>query len=556
MCGDRPVADQERWLTRVAWVGAGLAVAALWWTAPAIGFVRDEGYYFKAARLYVGWFGEWASGAAFTDDVIRRYFDYNHEHPPLVKLVQGGLHALLHEGMGVAPSQALRSAGFLSAGAMLLATFYLGRAAYGAPAGLLGMGLVASLPRPFFDAHLACFDIPIAALWTWSVHTFLLAWRETTARGRLGPWAWVAGAVFGLGLASKLNALFLPVVFVAIWLADPPTSLWPWSRAGPGGTREWVLPGLPRLLLRTAWVGGLVFLATWPYLWPAPLARTGEYLRFHLQHEHYPISYFHQLWVAPPFPVSFPWVMTALTVPGPVLVLGAVGLAWTAGEAWRRDPRAVALLVSALLPIVLISLPGTPIFGGTKHWYNALPALCVMAGRVGALGLARLAGGKAWASALGALLLMGPGVAGIVRTHPFGIAYYNEWAGGVRGAAELGMQRAFWGTVARPLLDDLPPGQRVFFHRTNYDSYRMYREERVLPSGTTWSNEVEPASVAWYFEQPEHAETQSEIWTHLGTRPVAGVYLDNVCLAQMYVRGRSRAPPDREGGAASPTPGP
>ncbi|MGB9599730.1 MAG: hypothetical protein ACPL7I_04195 [Myxococcota bacterium] len=65
-------------------------------TSKDIGFVRDEGYYFKAAEQYNGWFVELLENikkgrplASFTKANIDRYFDYNHEHPALMKELFG-----------------------------------------------------------------------------------------------------------------------------------------------------------------------------------------------------------------------------------------------------------------------------------------------------------------------------------------------------------------------------------------------------------------------------------------------------------------------------------
>ncbi|HJL41227.1 MAG TPA: glycosyltransferase family 39 protein [Myxococcales bacterium LLY-WYZ-16_1] len=527
---------------------AALALAALhfvvlWVTAPSIGFVRDEGYYFKAAEQYFEWFeafGEHGFGA-LSDSVIRKHFEYNSEHPAFPKLVQGGFHALLHETLGVADAaQGFRAAGFFFAALALLGTFALGLELYGAAVGWVAAAGLATMPRFFFDAHLATFDVPMTAAWVWSLWAFLRAWRQPS-RGRVG----LAGLVFGLALSTKLNAFFLPFVFAAVWLAEPPEALRVRRRPGPSGTVDWVLPGLPGPLVSVGLLGIAVFFAAWPYLWPDPVNRFGAYLRFHLGHEHYPISYFGELWVQPPFPLSFPWVMTALTVPAPWLVLGAFGLLRSAFRRWNGAT--AVLVVGTFLPIAVIGLPNTPIFGGTKHWYTALPTLCVVAAALGLRGAQALKSRAKIPVALSVIVWLAPGVAGAVRTHPFGIAYYNALAGGVRGAAELGMQRAFWGTVNRPLLPELVqrvPKGRVFFNRTNYDAYRMYRRVGVLPErGLRYASDARFAKAAFHFEQPEHGEAEAEIWSTLGTRPVAGVYLDNVTLAQLYVKGLSDRPP-------------
>jgi len=521
---------------------AAAYIAILWVTAPSIGFVRDEGYYFKAAEQYVSWFDHWGDDA-FGQDRIDAIFGYNHEHPPLVKLSQGLTHALFTDTLGwTTPSTGFRVAGFLFAGLALVGTFLLGRRLFDPTVGLVAAALLASIPRIFFDAHLACFDVPIMALWVWSLWAFERAWR-----GR--PWTVVlAGFVFGLALAAKLNALFLPFVFGALVLAERPRDFLPRWRRSLDGRLEFLGPALSWRLIGVGVLGVLVFFALWPWLLPDPIDRVAEYLRFHMGHEHYPASYFGELLVAPPFPVSFPWVMTLFTVPSPLLVLGGVGLGWTAIELrdGARRGRSTLLLMGGLLPLLLISLPSTPIFGGTKHWYNGMPALCILGARVAVDGwrVALPEGGRRpLVGALGLLVLLAPGAFGAARVHPNGIAFYNELAGGVRGGAALGMQRAFWGYVGEPLFVDLPGAGGVFFNRTNFDSYRMYKREGRLSERIRYRNGPERADAALHFEQPEHGEVQGEIWQELGTRPVATVEQDGVTLAELYVRGPSDAPP-------------
>ena len=528
-------------------------IVSLWATAGEVGFVRDEGYYFKAAEMYAGWYSVLFSARFFDalgDAEILRFFSYNSEHPPLAKLAMGATFHLFHGALGwTSPSTGFRMAGFLFGGLSVIATFGLGRELVSARVGLLGALLLVAMPRYFFDAHLACFDVPITAMWTLSIWAFVRALKappESVVRR-----AFVASIVFGLALATKLNALFLPFLFVLWWLVASPVRLRFGVRPGPSGGTEVTLPDVPLVLFACAIIGPLVFIATWPYLWHDPVTRIGTYLSFHRYHEHYPASYFHALLVEPPFPWHFPVVMTALTVPSPVLALSAVGLPVSAIRLVRRRSLVDAVLLFAtLLPIALIAMPSTPIFGGVKHWYNALPTLCLLAARslvwIADALKARLPAVPTWVVLTTAA--MAPGLLGIVRSHPDGIGFYNEVAGGFRGGAQLGMQRGFWGGLGHPRYKNELPGlvdgrARVFFNRTNYDAYRMYQREGTVPKSMSYANEPRRADIGVHFEQPEHSEQEGAIWSAIGPRPVAGVYRDNVTLIQLYAKPASRRVP-------------
>ena len=513
----------------------------------SVGFVRDEGYYFKAANQYAGWWETLFSSRftqAFQDAEIQKHFGYNTEHPPLVKLSQGFTHRLFHRTLGfVSESTGYRLSGILFAGLSLLATFLLGRLLVSAEVGLVAALLLACIPRYFFDAHLACFDVPITALWTLSLWAF---WRAYTApEEQIWRKSILAGLIFGFALAAKLNALFLPFVFVFVWLWSGSFFKQLRFQAAPSGGVDFSLGRLPWVLLVCAVLGPIIFYLCWPYLWHHPIERTNAYLSFHLSHEHYPASYFHDVLSKPPFPRSFPFVMSWFTVPAPIIALGFIGIIVSIYRTLRRrDPVETLLVISVLLPICLIAMPTTPIFGGVKHWYNAMPVLAILAARSLIFGARSLRASlpavpRAFAIAVLAAIAIMPGILGIAASPSTGIAYYNEIAGGYRGGAKLGMQRGFWGGLAHQNLETLQsmkPGSRVFFNRLNYDSYQMYVREKKLPDRVYYANDAKNVSAAIHFEQAEHGEKEGEIWSSLGTKPVCGVYVDNVTLTQLYAK--------------------
>jgi hypothetical protein len=177
-----------------------------------------------------------------------------------------------------------------------------------------------------------------------------------------------------------------------------------------------------------------------------------------------------------------------------------------------------------------------------------MPTLCIVAARALVAGLrairTRWPGRSAPLVALTLVLALLPGLLGILRSHPYGIGYYNELAGGFRGGAELGMQRGFWGGyggAAMSRIAALPPPAQVFFNRLNYDGYRMYQKEGRLPPHVYYANDAKGDVAAGidYVGQVEHAEKEGEIWSSIGTRPSEGVYQDNTVLIQLFIRGEA-----------------
>ena len=70
--------------------------------------------------------------------------------------------------------------------------------------------LLAAMPRFFYQSHLACFDVPIVAMWTLCAYCY---WRSLLRGGVL--WPVLTGVAFGLALDTKHNSWFLPITFCA-----------------------------------------------------------------------------------------------------------------------------------------------------------------------------------------------------------------------------------------------------------------------------------------------------------------------------------------------------
>ena len=532
------------------WIALAVAAASLALLAATAdaGFVRDEGYYFRAARDYFGWFeGLWRNlaaarpGASFADAELRRAFGYNTEHPGLVKIAMGFTHALFTDALGwTSHGTGYRLASMILTAVGAAFTYLLGARWYSRATGLVAVALLWACPHVFYHAHLACFDGPVMGLTVVVVYAF---WR-----GLVSPW-WAVGAgvAFGLAIATKHNALFLPPMLLLAYAASRP------GEARRDGRGLWRLPPVPVALVAMAALGPALFYAFYPYGWHDPIARIGDYLRFHAQHEHYPVDYFGELLRAPPFPVSVPFALSALTVPVPVLLPGLVGLAatlvravrgaWHARYALGEDPLPGWLLVvCVVVPPAIIAVPSVPIFGGTKHWMTMMPFFCLLAASVVVTGATFVARRVPAGALLAATLVIGsvalPAVE-TARTHPHGHTYYNELAMGHAGAAALRLPRTFWGGDGGALLavlnEQAEPGARVYTHRMNHDDFLAYRRDGLIRSDLQWVLDVRRATWAIISHQREHLDHEYAVWALRGDRlPMAVVAFDGVPIASLY----------------------
>jgi hypothetical protein len=536
-------------------IALGLAAAtfgALFATERAVGFVRDEGYYFRAGSDYAAWYGElWDAlvrgqpQEAMTDAAIVRRFDYNHEHPVFAKTLFGLSHALFAEKLGwVRDAAGYRLPAFALSGFLSALLYLLGAATVSRRGGVFAVLAFWLTPRHFFHGHLACFDMPVAWAWLLVVYAYFRSLSRPL-------WSLATGLAYGIALSNKHNAWFLPGVLLIHFLL---------AEAGPR-FRSSGVAGLARGLspfLSMATLGPIVFYVHWPYLWHAPVERFLWYASFHMQHINYPWQFLGRLLVEAPFPLGYAYVLTALTVPIGFLALMITG---SAHEIVRfmgtflvprlarlvppLDSDSLLLLGNAFASLTILSMPFVPIFGGVKHWLPSMPFLVILAAR--ALERVSATVGRrsprmacaAFPVVAGIVLL--PAGLGLLGSHPYGTSFYNELAGGYPGGASLGMHRQYWSnnvTGVLPYLNEkAPPGARVFFHEVNFDSFFAYKKNGMLREDLQYANGPEDSEIAVYQYMPEFRDVEMQIWNVYGTRiPMFGLYLHETPQVVVYRR--------------------
>ncbi len=600
-----PPAPDSRLDRRIAWGLFAVGFLALLLTERPAGFVRDESVYFDAAERHARWFqGLWRTpGFAVTDQAITGAFDSNHEHPALMKNLFGLSLLVFHEGLGVLrPAAALRLPAFLVAALILPLVFLLTRRLFGRAAGVFAALSFLLVPRQFFEAHLAAFDVPMATAWLLVVFCFVNALKRPR-------WWLYTGLAFGAAMGTKHNAYFIPAVLIPFaeyvawqrsrgnpqaralaWgintvfvagaalyglmfaalgpdrfqktflLMSPQTALFVLMVAG-GGVLTWRLRAVDlgtframAPLVAMAALGPVLFYAHWPYLWHHPVDRTAWYLAFHAQHNHYTWYYLGELLRQPPFPLTYVVVKTALTVPTSIFVPMCLGLGVVV---WRAAKRQVTFLevliaVNAVASIAIISHPNVPHFGGVKHWFPSMPFLAMLAGASvarGASGLAealepRVRRLKALhvVVALSVLALV-PALIATARVYPYGTSYYSELAGGLPGAASLGMQRQFWANNVTGVLPWLNqharPGERVYLHECHGGQIRDYQRNGMLRTDLAFVGDASQADLIAYQYHQEFREHEFAAWNGVGTaKPVAGLYVDETPQVVVYRRSR------------------
>jgi Dolichyl-phosphate-mannose-protein mannosyltransferase len=583
--------SRARRLLVIALALGALATATVLRNQRAVGVPRDEVVYMHAGARYADWWTGLFTGQTKLDqESITAHFggkastDNNREHPPLMKTLSGLSERALHDRLGwVGELTAYRLPAAIFHGALIALIALFAGGIWGTAAGALAALLMLLIPRPLFHAGLACFDGPIATLW----FATIVAYHRALVTGRR---AWLAGVCFGLALATKHNALLLPFAITAhyaltAWLRPAPATATKRRRLAAALRALWQLR--PGALLAMALVGPLVLFALWPWLWLSPVRHVAQWIAFHTHHVHYNFEYLGHNWNAPPFPWHVPLVTTWLTVPVITLVASLVGARVMASRplghgaddkpASGATDDALAYRPGLLLLLSLAASAGpfflrsTPIFGAEKHWEPAIPTLCIAAG-VGLVAAARGAArwmARRWPGVAlfasrrfsHALVALVGGVAllsaAIETFHPqpYGLTAYNALAGGAPGAADLGMNRQFWGIAAREVLPEIakaapPPGAPpvpVYTHDAA-PAWGVYRHLGLLPAGLPDAGGEGPgiarSQLAIVIHERHFARHDFMIWQSYGTvQPIFVLRLDGVPLVSLYRRPRPPASP-------------
>ena len=525
------------------WIGV-IYIAWLVSTARTLGFARDEGFYFHAAYDYSHWFEMLFKhpAEAFKRENIDPIWATNHEHPALMKSLFSLSWMYFSEKwkLFADPSTAYRFPTMVMAGIGCWVTYLFGARAFSRPAGVIAACALALMPNVFYNAHLACFDVPIMTMWLLCVYVYWRAQQE----GGFG-WALWSGVVYGLTLETKHNAWILPAVFIPHAIVVAIAS----KRRSPRGRIQ-----IPSSILSMMFVGPFVFYWLWPWLWNDTLPRIQEYVNFHLNHEYYNIEFLHKNYFGPPSPKSYAPVMIFATVPTVTLLMFFIGGASRpvseAAPADRPTDTAhtdLLLFLAFAAPLAVFFRPTTPIFGGTKHWLPAYPFLALFAGwgfhLVGKAMLAALPRLKSEGQRLGAQLalaacvLVAPYLV-TAHSHPFGLSAYVPFVGGTAGGADLGLCRQFWGFTTQsvePYFEaNAPLNARVFIHDTAWDSWhQMNAEKRVRQDLQPVFSPAE-ADIGLVHHELHMNEVDFQEWVVFGNAPDYVVTHDGVPIVSVY----------------------
>lgn len=398
-------------------------------TAPQIGLTWDEPTYIVAAETYPSWYGELVArpSYALSTEGISKYWNLSHEHPPLSKVWSGFIWLIARPFFD--DLTAHRLGNILIAGGLISLLFLMVRRHYGRTAGLVAAFSLLTMPRFFFHAHLAALDVPVTAMIFAVFYTFWLGHDDPGLK-----WTLLLGFVWGLALATKITALFIPSIVLPAWMLI-------FQR------RRYLFVRFALMVL----IGAGFFILSWPWLYHDLLKHLTAYVGFmttgRLPVEQY---YFGEVYAPPPW--HFPFIITILVVPFSILLLSMIGAISMMRH--REDRPLGGLLLMAIFVCLAIFTSGLgQVFDNERFMMPVFPYIAALAG----IGFVRTVPAverfllnrrmklrRQQLVAIMVTVMFAPHLLLAYDLYPHLLSYYSEVIGGAYGAKLLGLETTYW----------------------------------------------------------------------------------------------------------------
>jgi len=208
----------------------------------------------------------------------------------------------------------------------------------------------------------------------------------------------------------------------------------------------------------------LVMFITWPYLWESPIARFVDVFRFMSDNPtNLSVLFGAQVYRASDLPYRYLPFLLATTLTEPVWFLFIFGLIIAYWKMFTKKiikPRYFVTLTlvlawfAILIAYVLLRRPA--IYDGFRHFLFILPPVFIFIGFAFEFIFEKIKF-KAmlyWIHAVLLIVIIIPGIAGIIQLHPYEYAYYNSFIGGTDGAFRS-YETDYWLTCYKAAVEQL-----------------------------------------------------------------------------------------------------
>lgn len=183
-------------------------------------------------------------------------------------------------------------------------------------------------------------------------------------------------------------------------------------------------------------VTAIVIYITWPYLWPMPIVRFLMSVKAILQFP-WPGEMLFNAQFYPPDALpwyAIPWLIV-VQLTEPVVLLSIIGfgvLAWKTVKRKRQGDLFTLIAIWFVFPLVWTLLPFSSTYDNFRQLFFILPPIFLLVGEVFEWVRKKLS--RPLLLFLIPVLLILPGIYGVIQLHPYEYIYYNQFIGGVNGA--------------------------------------------------------------------------------------------------------------------------
>lgn len=285
---------------------------------------------------------------------------YLPDHPPLARFMLGAAHQLTawaipgaELGLFHVPAARLGSCFFLALTVLLLMEFV--RRRYGLATAVLSAVCLLLMPRVIGHARIAAQETTTTFFWLAAIVPLLAWW--TSDRPPSVKQTLLSGLLFGLLMAAKIQAVFVPPVLLV------------WSL---------VLHRHRAIVPLAVWgiTGFVVFFVLWPWLWLDPVEHLLQYAVKTKERPTLYVWYLGRRYADQQVPFHYPFVMLLATTPLAV----ALGFLWRLTQ--RKLDRVETLsLATVVFPLCVFALPGTPVYDSARLFLVVTPLLAFLAAR-------------------------------------------------------------------------------------------------------------------------------------------------------------------------------
>jgi len=495
-------------------------------TLNKIGLTLDENVYFSASDSYINWYKELKGNftSAISKEKISLFWSNNNEHPPFSKILSGIGWYIFSEKLHLfnyIDSHRLSTI-FLST-LMVIVLYLFSLRAFNRNVAIFSTFSLISMPRIFFDSHLAALDIPLASmvvLTTWLFWESLKNYKYTI----------FAGISLGLTLVTKITSILILPVFLIVILF-----FYFNKRVKKKGNE---ISTIFRNFFIIIFLAGITFFIIWPWIWYETPQKLKNFITFHKNHYSLPVYYFGKNSIkAPP---GYAIIMAFITIPLILTVSSFIGIFKIFKKINR--PENILILLNIIIPLLYFSIPKNSVYDGVRLFIQVFPFIAITCGiginEIYFIFSNKIPKNKKLLFFLISIIIISSGILALIKTHPYENSYFNSIVGGTKGAYINGMETIYWGEcyleISKWLNENAEKNASVFSMFQHVFEY--YQEHGVLRKDfkiDDWGSSTH--NKGYYVLLMRQGWFDEKKWEVFSKRkPIYGIYRDGVPICLVY----------------------